>query len=297
MQSPGQKSGTSRACLPGALRGQRRNTHSSRVLADHKSQGLGCRGSGGCSLRPAREAGGASESHGPGPARTSPRGGRLAPWPPSGSPARPSGCRATGGAGRGWGKEGLGLEGLRKRAGACGQGAKRGQGWQSGVSGQDFISASGSAFPCPGSFNYPIKLFKIISEGPTMCCSERPSGLAHSRSLSPKVLDRIQPTCLSSFTCMICSVLGISSVAQPCRILCDPMDCSMPGFPVHRQLLELTQTHVHGVTDAIQPSHPLLSPSPLAFSLSQHQGLFQRVSSSHQVAKVLALQLQPQSFQ
>jgi len=65
-----------------------------------------------------------------------------------------------------------------------------------------------------------------------------------------------------------------SSVTQLYLTLCDPMDCSMPGFPVHHQLLELTQTHVHRVGDAIQPSHPLLSPSPPAFNLSQHQSLF-----------------------
>ena len=75
-----------------------------------------------------------------------------------------------------------------------------------------------------------------------------------------------------------------------------PMDYSMPGLPVHHQLLEYTQTHVHWVTDAIQPSHPLSSPSP-TFNISQYQGLFQWVSSSHQVAKVLELQLQYQSFQ
>ena len=75
------------------------------------------------------------------------------------------------------------------------------------------------------------------------------------------------------------------------------MDCSMPGFPVYHQLLELTQTHVHQVSDAIQPSHPLSSPSSPTFNLSQHQALFQGVSSSHQVAKVLELQLQHQSFQ
>ena len=75
------------------------------------------------------------------------------------------------------------------------------------------------------------------------------------------------------------------------------MDCSMPGFPVHHQLQEFTQTHVHWVSDTIQPSHPLLSPSHLAFNLSQHQGLFKWVSCSHQVAKVLEFQLQYQSFQ
>ena len=66
-----------------------------------------------------------------------------------------------------------------------------------------------------------------------------------------------------------------SSVTQSCPTLCDPMDCSTPGFPVQHQLPELAQTHVHRVGDAIQPSHPLSSPSPSAFSLSQHQGLFQ----------------------
>jgi len=70
------------------------------------------------------------------------------------------------------------------------------------------------------------------------------------------------------------------------------MDCRTPGFPVHHQLPELTQTHVHRVGDAIQPSHPLSSPSSPAFNLSHHQGLFQWVSSSYQVAKVLEFQLQ-----
>ena len=79
------------------------------------------------------------------------------------------------------------------------------------------------------------------------------------------------------------------SVAQSCPILCDPMDRSMPGFPVHHQLLELARTHVHQVGDTIQPSHPLLSPSPPVFNLPQHRGLFQWVSSSHQVASALAL--------
>ena len=88
-----------------------------------------------------------------------------------------------------------------------------------------------------------------------------------------------------------------SSVTQSCPTLCNPMDCSMPGFPVHHQLPEFAQTHVHWVNNAIQPSHPLSSPSPPAFNLSQHQGLFQWVGSSHQVAKVLKFQLQHQSFQ
>ena len=90
--------------------------------------------------------------------------------------------------------------------------------------------------------------------------------------------------------------LQFSSVAQLCPTLCDPMKCSTLGFPVHHQLSELAQTHVHWVRDAIQPSHPL-SPSPPAFSLSQHQGLLQWLSSLRQLAKVLELQLQHQSFQ
>ena len=69
----------------------------------------------------------------------------------------------------------------------------------------------------------------------------------------------------------ICEI-QFSSVIQSCLTLCDPMDCSMPGFPVHHQLLESTQTHVHWVCDAIQPSHPLSSPSPPALNPSQHQG-------------------------
>ena len=86
-----------------------------------------------------------------------------------------------------------------------------------------------------------------------------------------------------------------TSVTQSCLTLCDPMDCNTPGFPVHHQLLELTQTHVPQVGDAIQPSHPLSSPSPPAFNPSQQQGLFKWVSSSHQVAKVLKFQLQSAS--
>ena len=85
-------------------------------------------------------------------------------------------------------------------------------------------------------------------------------------------------------------------VTQSRLSLCDPMDRSTPSFPVHHQLLELTQTHAHWVADAIQPSHPLPSPSP-AFNHSQHQGLFKWVSSSHQEAKVLEFHLQHQSFQ
>ena len=95
--------------------------------------------------------------------------------------------------------------------------------------------------------------------------------------------------------CIFYCMCQLSSVAQSCLTPCDPMDYSMPGLPV--QLPEFTQTHVHWVSDAIQSSHPLSSPSPPAFNLSQHQGLFHWVSSSHQLAKLLELQLQHQSFQ
>ena len=89
----------------------------------------------------------------------------------------------------------------------------------------------------------------------------------------------------------------IRSVAQSCPTLCDPMNRSMPGLPIHHQLPEFTQTHVHWVSDAIQPSHPLSSPSRPAPNPSQHQSLFQWVNSSHQVAKVLEFQLQHHSLQ
>ena len=82
-----------------------------------------------------------------------------------------------------------------------------------------------------------------------------------------------------------------SSVTQLCPTLCDPMNCSTSGLPVHHQLPEFTQTHIHWVSDAIQPSHPLLSPFPPASNPSQHQSLFQWVNSSHEVAKVLEFQL------
>ena len=91
--------------------------------------------------------------------------------------------------------------------------------------------------------------------------------------------------------------LQFSSVAQSCLTLCNPMNRSTPGLPVHHQLPQSTETHVHWVSDAIQPSHPLSSPSPPAINLSQYQGLFKWASSSNQVAKVLGFQLQHQSLQ
>ena len=93
------------------------------------------------------------------------------------------------------------------------------------------------------------------------------------------------------------SSVQFSSVAQSCPTLCDPMNRSMPGLLVHHQLPEFTQTHVHQVSDAIQPSHPLSSLSPPAPNPSQHQSLFQWVNSLHEVAKVLEFQLKRHSFQ
>ena len=110
----------------------------------------------------------------------------------------------------------------------------------------------------------------------------------------------IRHVCESRFSCNLCYSWNLCnpccSVAQSCLALCKPMDCHMPGFSVLCHLPELAQTHVHWVNDAIQPSRPLLSPSPPTFNLSQHQGLFQWVDCLYQVAKVLALQLQHQPF-
>ena len=102
-----------------------------------------------------------------------------------------------------------------------------------------------------------------------------------------------------SLLCVFCIFVSsaFSSVAQSSPTLCEGVDCSTLGHPVHHQLPEFTQIHVHWVGNAIQPSHSLSPPSPPAFNLSQHQGLFKWVSSSYQVARVLQFQLQHQSFQ
>ena len=97
------------------------------------------------------------------------------------------------------------------------------------------------------------------------------------------------------FFCILNTVF--SSVALMCLNLCDNTDCSVPGIPVLHQYPSSAHTHVHQVGDAIQPSHPLWSPSPPASSLSQHQGFSQWISSSHQVAKIAEVQRQHQSFQ
>ena len=110
-----------------------------------------------------------------------------------------------------------------------------------------------------------------------------------------KFLQNAYEMCL--YSQLSTSIVQFSLVAQSCPILCDPMNCSTPGLPVLQRLPEFTQTHVHRVGDAIQPSHPLLFPSPPAPNPSQHQGLFQWVNSSHEVAKVLEFHLQHPSFQ
>ena len=107
----------------------------------------------------------------------------------------------------------------------------------------------------------------------------------------------IQGTMSVSLDFYIFPSVQFSSVAQSCLTLCDPMNRSTPGLPVHHQLLEFTQTHIHRVSDAIQPYHPLLSPSPPASNPSHHQSLFQLVNSSHDMAKVLEFQLEHHSFQ
>ena len=120
-------------------------------------------------------------------------------------------------------------------------------------------------------FNCIVKSFSFISKD------------SHCSTVKSKILVIWQRPTLSSLHL---------STSQSCTSLCDPMDCSMPGFSVNHQHPEISQTHVYWVSDAIQPS-----PSPPAFSLPQHQGLFQWVRFSHQIAKVLKLQLQHQSFQ
>ena len=120
-----------------------------------------------------------------------------------------------------------------------------------------------------------------------------PSGKFHYCFKSPHLTSCFTNSISNSYNSL---VVVCCSVPELCLTLWDPMDCSTPGFPVFYYLLEFSQTHVHWVSDAIQPS-PHLSPPSHALNLFQHQGFFQWVDSSHQVAKVLELQLQHQSFQ
>ena len=117
-----------------------------------------------------------------------------------------------------------------------------------------------------------------------------------AKSTIPGTLARMKAVAPSCATKQVMKLfhhsVQFSSVAQSCPTLCDPMNCSTPGLLVHHHLPEFTQTHVHQVRDAIQPSHPLSSPSSPAPNPTQHQSLFQWVNSSHGVAKVLDFQLQ-----
>ena len=125
-----------------------------------------------------------------------------------------------------------------------------------------------------------VKILKVIGQKAGLC--NQPVKTVPNTSYP-----QFEAIYYSTFLWHNFSVIQFSSVSQSCPTLCNPMDCSMPGFPVYHQLPKLAQTHVHQVSDAIQPSHLLLSPSPPSFNLSQHQGLLQWVSSWHQVAKVL----------
>ena len=146
----------------------------------------------------------------------------------------------------------------------------------------------------PGSRRYghqPLSRGQPLADPPTATCRDTPGILVWGGSWEHLVCPF--PVC----PFLLPSNHQFSSVTQSCLTLCDRIDCSTPGFPVHHQLLKLTQIHVHWVGDAIHPSHPLSSPSPPASSHSQHQGLFKWVSSSHQMARLLEFQLQHQSFQ
>ena len=150
-----------------------------------------------------------------------------------------------------------------------------GQGWEAAALGSSGIPGGGSQdVMCRGMRVYSSDVHTVILLGPLECSIEWKRESGSSRAL-------------------LCCYL----VTQSCLTLWDPMDYSTRVSSLLHHLPGLAQTHVHWVSDAIQPSHPLSSPSPPAFSLSQHQGLFQWVGSSHQVQIVLELQLQHQSFQ
>ena len=120
----------------------------------------------------------------------------------------------------------------------------------------------------------------------TIFCSSFTNSPSHQQCIRMPIFTRLCKTCYchSLKRNHSSGFVQFSSVTQLCPTLCDPMNCSMPGLPVHHQLPEFTQTYVHRVSDAIQPSHPLSSPSPPAPNPSQHQSLFQWISSSHEVA-------------
>ena len=134
---------------------------------------------------------------------------------------------------------------------------------------------------------------RVFSNESVLCIRCPKIGVSASTSVLPMNIQYWFPLGWTGWISL--QPVQFSSVAQSCPTLCDPMNCSTPGLPVHNQLPEFTQTHVHWVSDAIQPSQPLLSPSPPVPNPSKHQGLFQWVNSSHEVAKVLEFDSQKSS--
>ena len=141
----------------------------------------------------------------------------------------------------------------------------------------------------PCLINYVLLPVLCFSSGHNRCSGLCYTEQTHTQLSQPSFLFLVPRKICIFCLCFLASLwlYQFSSVAQSCLTLYDPMNRSMPGLLVHHQLPEFTQTHVHWVDDAIQPSHPLSSPSPPALNLSQHQGLFKWVSSSHQVTKLL----------
>ena len=138
---------------------------------------------------------------------------------------------------------------------------------------------------------------KIPQKLATLAASRQGNHLPGPRARKKTFSCILTPCAFCSLNNMNIHSVQFSSVTQSCPTLCDPMNSSTSDLPVHHQLPEFTQTHIHRVSDAIQPSHPLSSPSPPAPNPSQHPSLFQSVNSSHEVAKVLEFQLQHHSFQ
>jgi len=151
----------------------------------------------------------------------------------------------------------------------------------------------------PGSSIHGIFQARVLEWGPIAFSRNGRGGRLNTETAySPLiVIFKLVISGLTSIILVVLDTVQFSSVTQLCLTLWDSVNHSTPGLTVHHQLPEFIKTHVHWIGDAIQPSHPLSSPSPPAFNLSQHHGLFQWVSSSHQVAKVLEFQLQHQSFQ
>ena len=144
-----------------------------------------------------------------------------------------------------------------------------------------------------------LQFSSVAQSCPTLCdpmdCSP-PSSSVHGIPQA-KILEWVAILFSNSLFCTVCLSAHFSSVTQPCLTPCDPMDQSTPGFPFHHQLPEFTQIHVHWVDDAIQPSHPLSSPSPPTFHLSQHQGLFKWVSSPQSIGVSASALVLPMNIQ